>query len=371
MPVSSAEEQEELRSLVRGFLADRSSSARVRDRIEAGATRDDAVWQQMADQLGLQAIAIPEEYGGAGYGPVELGVVLEEMGRRLYVGPYFSTVALVGQLLTETGDEEARKLWLPSIADGSLTATLAVTEESGSWDPATFTTRADATAAGWRLTGVKSFVLDGASAGLIVVVAATPDGPGFFGVDSSAPGLSVNDLDGLDLTRSLSRVELADTPAVRIAAEADGTALVERVRDLAVVALAAEQVGGAAEVLEMAVEYAKLREQFGRPIGSFQAIKHKCADMLLEVESARSAAYYAASVVAASGTESRIAAALAKAYCSEAYTHAAKENIQIHGGIGYTWEHDAHLYLKRAKTTEVLFGSPVEHRARLADLIGL
>jgi len=369
--LSFTEEQEELRLLVRRFLTDRSSSARVRERIDAGGTRDDAVWQQMAEQLGLQAIAIPEEYGGAGFGPVELGIVLEEMGRRLYVGSYFSSVALVGQLLTESADETACKTWLPSIADGTLTAALAVTEESGSWDPATFVTRAEATSTGWKLTGVKTFVIDAASADLVVVAANTPEGLGFFGVEAGSSGLTIEDLDSLDLTRPLARVELADTPAVRIAPDGDGVALLERVRDLAIVALASEQVGGAAEALDMAVEYAKIREQFGRPIGSFQAIKHKCADMLLEVESARSAAYHAASVVAENGTEAQIAASLAKSYCSEAYTHVAKENIQVHGGIGFTWEHDAHLYLKRAKASEVLFGSPIEHRARLADLVGI
>jgi len=365
------EEQDELRELVRRFLEEKSSSEQVRARIDAGATRDEAVWRQMAEQLGLQALAIPEEYGGIGFGPAELGIVLEEMGRRLYVGPYFSTVALVGQLLTAAGDEDACKIWLPSIADGTLTAALAVTEDAGSWDPASFTTRAEAVDDGWRVSGAKSFVVDGLSADLLMVVAATSDGVGFFGVDRGAPGVTVTDLEGLDLTRGLARVELEEAPAIRIAPEADGAALLERVRDLAVVALASEQVGGAARALEQAVEYAKIREQFGRPIGSFQAIKHKCADMLLEVESARSAAYYAASVVAEDGEEARIAAALAKSYCSEAYTHVAKENIQIHGGIGYTWEHDAHLYLKRAKTTEVLFGSPIEHRARLASLIGI
>ncbi|MEO3822718.1 acyl-CoA dehydrogenase family protein [Actinomadura sp. B10D3] len=371
MTMSFTDEQQELRHLVRRFLEEKSSPERVRERIDAGAVRDDAVWRQMAEQLGLQGLAIPEEYGGAGFGPVELGIVLEEMGRRLYVGPYFSTVALVGQLLTEVDDEAARETWLPSIADGSLTAALAVTEDAGSWDPATFATRGEPAGDGWRVSGAKSFVVDAVSSGLLVVAAVAPDGLGFFGVDGGAPGVAITDLDGLDLTRGLARVEMREAPAIRIAPGADGARLLERVHDLAVVALASEQAGGAARALETAVEYAKIREQFGRPIGSFQAIKHKCADMLLKVESARSAAYYAASVVAGGGPEARVAAALAKSYCSEAFTHVAKENIQVHGGIGYTWEHDAHLYLKRAKSAEVLFGSPVEHRARLATLIGI
>jgi alkylation response protein AidB-like acyl-CoA dehydrogenase len=205
----------------------------------------------------------------------------------------------------------------------------------------------------------------------VLVVARADDGLGLFAVEPGAAGVSRTRLDALDPTRRLGRIELDGTLAQRVGPAGDATEFLQRVLDLAVVALAHEQVGGASACLESAVEYAKIRVQFDRPIGSFQAIKHKCADLLLEVEGARSAAYSAAWTATEDVAELPVAAALAGSYCSEAYTHAAKEHIQIHGGIGYTWEHDAHLYLKRAKSSELLFGAPVRHRARLADLIGI
>jgi alkylation response protein AidB-like acyl-CoA dehydrogenase len=365
------DEQEELRGSVRRFLAEKSSSAAVRRLMESDESRDLAVWKQMAEQLGLQGLAIPEEHGGLGYGPVELGIVLEEMGRVLLVAPYLSSVALAAQALTASGDAEAMTRYLPGIADGSTTATLAVAEESGSWDLDAVQATAEQSAGSWVVTGTKMFVIDGDTADLLLVVARAGDGLGLFAIDAGGAGVTRSRLDSLDLTRPLARVELVGTAGQRVGGPGDATRLLEHVHDLVVVALAAEQVGGAQRCLDMAVDYAKVRVQFGRPIGSFQAIKHKCADMLLEVESARSAAYYASSVVGSGSPEASIAASLAKSYCSEAYTHAAKENIQVHGGIGFTWEHDAHLYLKRAKSSELLFGSPARHRERLADLVGI
>jgi alkylation response protein AidB-like acyl-CoA dehydrogenase len=347
------QEQEELRASVRRFLTDKSS---VRDWMESEAGHDPALWRQMADQLGLQGLALPEEYGGSGGGPVELGIVLEEMGRALLPSPFFATVALAGQTLAASDDDAAKSRWLPGIADGSLTATLAIAEESGSWRLADIAT----TATDGTVSGTKMFVVDGHTADLLLVVARD----GLFAIEGDAAGVTRTRLDTLDPTRRLARIDFDDAPAVRVGDAFPRTAL-----DLAVVALAAEQVGGAQACLDAAVAYAKLRVQFGRPIGSFQAIKHKCADMLLAVEAARSAAYHAASV--ADSAELPVAAALAGAYCSAAFTHAAKENIQIHGGIGYTWEHDAQLYLKRAKSSEQLFGAPAAHRAQLADLVGI
>lgn len=372
MIVTWSEEREELRASVRRFLRDKLPSAAVRDRMESDQGHDPVVWRQMTEQLGLTGLAVPDEYGGAGGGPVELGIVLEEMGRALAPSPFFATAALAGQALTGSGDDAARSRWLPAIVDGSLTATVAVAEKSGSWrldDVAT--TATTAAGGGWTLSGTKMFVIDGHLADLLLVLARTAAGPGLFAVEGDAPGVSRTRLDPLDLTRRLGRVDLADAPAVRVGPEGAATAFLRNVLDMAVVALAAEQVGGAQACLDTAVEYAKTRVQFDRPIGSFQAIKHKCADMLLEVEAARSASYHAASVSAEDPEQLPVAAALAAAYCSQAYTHAAKENVQIHGGIGYTWEHDAHLYLKRAKSSELLFGAPVAHRARLADLVGI
>ena len=339
-------EQEELRAVVRRFLRDRAD---VRTWMASEEGHDPAVWRQLADQLGLPGIAVPEKYGGSGGGPVELGIVLEEMGRVLLPSPFFATVALAGQTLAVSGDDAAKSRWLPGIADGSLTATLAIAEESG--QPADIES-------GGTLSGTKLFVIDGHTADLLLVVART----GLFAVEGSAPGVTRTRLETLDPTRRLARIDFDGAPAVRI-----GDALPHQALDLAVVALAAEQVGGAQACLDMAVGHAKVRVQFGRPIGTFQAIKHKCADMLLAVEAARSAAYHAASA----GDELPVAASVAGAYCSAAFTQVAKENIQIHGGIGYTWEHDAHLYLKRAKASEQLFGAPAAHRARLAELVGI
>ena len=371
MNLTFSEEQEELRASVRRFLADKAPSEAVRRWMESDEGHDPALWQQMAGQLGLQGIAVPEEHGGAGYGPVELGIVLEEMGRSLLPAPFFATVALAGQALTASDDVEAQARWLPGIADGSLTATVALSEERGGASLDAVTTRAEHDSGAWRLTGTKMFVVDGASADLLLVVARAEEGLGLFAVAGAAEGVTSTRLDALDLTRRLGRVELAGAPAVRVGPDGDAREFLQRVLDLAVVALAHEQVGGAAACLDTAVEYAKIRVQFNRPIGSFQAIKHKCADLLLEVEAARSAAYSAAWNAAEDPAELPVSAALAGSYCAEAYTHAAKENIQIHGGIGFTWEHDAHLYLKRAKSSELLFGAPGQHRARLADLVGI
>ena len=362
-------EQEQLRTELRRFFADRSDSSRVRALMESDEGFDPVVWRQMAEQLGLQGLVLPEEHGGQGFGAVELGIVCEEMGRSLLVAPYFSTVVLAGQALAAVGDAR----WLPQIAGGSLTATLAVTEDSGAWDLRTVATRAVRSDQGWRLTGSKSFVHDAASAQLVLVVARDESGLGLYALDADADGVTRSPLPSLDLTRRLGRVDLVDAPAARLGPDGDATAILQRALDLAVVALSAEQVGGAQRCLDMAVDYAKTRVQFGRPIGSFQAIKHKCADMLLAVESARSASMFAAGAALDGSSDAELAAAasVAKAYCSTAYTFAAKESIQIHGGIGFTWEHDAHLHLRRAKSSELLLGTPTAHRARLADLTGM
>jgi alkylation response protein AidB-like acyl-CoA dehydrogenase len=364
-------EHDELRLVVREFLRARSPSREVRRLMEAGENRDDEVWALLTGQLGLSGIAVPEEYGGAGYGPVELGIVLEEMGGALLVAPYFATVALAGQALAASGDSAAMERWLPGIADGSLTAAFAIAEDSGLWDLAEVATTAEPAGPGWAVTGTKLFVVDGHTADLLLVVARAPDGPGIFCVEGGAAGVERAKLDALDLTRALASVTLRGAPATRVGAGRDANQWLAEITDLVLAALAAEQIGGAARCLDLAVEYAKVREQFGRPIGSFQAIKHKCANLLLEVESGRSAVYHASAAVAAREPDAALAAALAYAYCSQAFTHAAKECIQIHGGIGYTWEHDAHLYLRRAKSSELLFGPPGRQRTRLAELAGI
>jgi alkylation response protein AidB-like acyl-CoA dehydrogenase len=364
------EEQEQLRAAVRRFLTEKSPEPEVRRLMETVPGYDPGVWRQAAGQLGLTGLAIPEKFGGSGSGYVELTVVFEEMGAALLCAPFFATVALAANLLLSIDDEIAKADYLPGLASGDVIATVALAEPSGRWDEAGVTLAATGGAGAWTLTGEKLYVLDGAVADLFLVVARTPAGVSVFAVERGAPGLTVQPLATMDQTRKQARVRLDATPARLLGAEGSGWAAVSRMLDLAAVALAAEQVGGAQRVLDMAVDYAKTRVQFGKPIGSFQAIKHKCADMFLEVESARSAAYYGG-FVAQDVDELPVAASLAKAYCSEAYLHAAAENIQIHGGIGFTWEHPAHLYFKRAKSSELLFGDPAYHRELLAQRIGI
>ena len=371
MNFAFSEEQEELRRTVRQFLDQKSPETEVRRLMETDQGYDDAVWKQMGEQLGLQGLAIPEEFGGSGYGYIELIVILEEMGRRLLCAPYFSTVVLATNALLHSGDDAAKKEHLPGIASGETIAALAFTEENGRWDEAGVTATATKAGDGWTITGTKSYVLDGHVADLLIVAARTGAGVSLFAVPSDAAGLTRTLLTTMDQTRKQAKLEFANTPATLVGTDGGGWAVLDRVLDLAAVALAAEQVGGAQFVLDMAVQYAKDRIQFGRPIGSFQAIKHKCADMLLEVESAKSAAYYAGWCAAELNDELPSVAALSKAYCSEAYFHAAAENIQIHGGIGFTWEHPAHLYFKRAKSSELLFGDPAHWRELLAQRIGI
>ncbi len=371
MQFAFTEEQEQLRGFVRQFLEEKSSEAAVREVMETESGYDKAVWAQMAEQMGLQGLAIPEEYGGQGFGWVELGIVLEEMGRALLCAPFFSTAVLATSALLYADDADAAGEYLPKIASGELIATVALIEESGSWEEAGVTATATKDGDDWKLDGAKHYVLDGHIAGLLIVVARTDAGVSLFAVDGDASGLTRTKLSTMDQTRTQAKIELSSTPGHLIGADGQGWETITKVLERAAVGLAAEQVGGVELVMEMAVAYAKDRKQFGRPIGSFQAIKHKCADMLLEVEAAKSAAYYAAWCASVDNDELPAMASLAKSYCSEAYFRAASENIQIHGGIGFTWEHPAHLYFKRAKSSELLFGNPTYHRARLAEDIGL
>ena len=293
MNFAFSEEQEELRKVVRDFLNAKSDEGAVRELMETDSGYDPAVWSQMGEQMGLQGLIIPEEFGGSGYSYVELIVVLEEMGRRLLCAPYFATVALAANTLLHSGDDAAKAEYLPGIASGETIATLAFTEANGKWDESGITMPATGSGSDYTLTGEKMYVLDGTTAGLILVAARTAGGVSLFAVQGDAAGLTREGLSTMDQTRKQARLSFDGTPAKLIGTEGGGWDVLSRVLDLAAVALAAEQVGGAQECLEMAVQYAKDRVQFGRPIGSFQAIKHKCADMLLEVESSKSAAYYA------------------------------------------------------------------------------
>jgi alkylation response protein AidB-like acyl-CoA dehydrogenase len=370
MMFGMSEEQEELRSSVRRFVADRAPLTRVRELMDAGEI-DLEVWGQAGAQLGLQGIAIPEEYGGSGFSFAEQAIVLEELGAGLYGGPYLASAVLAATALLASPDEAARQRLLPGIAAGETIAALAFTEDDGSWDPAGIRLAAAKSGDGWVLDGHKSFVLDGASAGLILAVAVADGGLSLFAVDAAASGLTATALPALDQTRGLARLEFAAVPAELIGSAGDAGVILERVLDVAAVALAAEQLGGAARALDITVDYTKTRHQFGRPIGSFQALKHRMADLLMEVESLRSAVAYAASAVAAGSDEVPAVASLVKAYASETYFHVTAEMIQMHGGIGFTWEHDAHLFFKRAKSSELFLGDGAYHRERLAQRIGL
>ena len=371
MNFAFTDEQEQLRDFVRSFLEEKSPESAVREQMDTEQGFDPDVWAQMSEQMGLPALTIPEDYGGQGFTRIEQVVVLEEMGRSLLCAPFFSSAVMAANALMLSGDESAKQAHLPQIASGETRGTLAFTEQNGRWDEPGITMAATADNGAWRLDGVKMYVLDGHTADLLIVAARTSGGVSLFTVDPRAAGLTRTALSTMDQTRKQAKLTFEGVEATLIGEEGQGWPVLDAVLDLASVALAAEQVGGAQRCLDMSVEYAKVRVQFGRPIGSFQAIKHKCADMLLEVESAKSAAYYAGWCAAEMNDELPQVASLAKSYCSEAYFHAAAENIQIHGGIGFTWEHPAHLYFKRAKSSELLFGDPTYHRELLAQRIGL
>ena len=366
-----AQEREALRDTVRTLLERSSSEADVRRLMETETGYDEAVWAQAAEGLGLTGLAIPEEFGGSGFGPMELAVVFEEMGRALYGGPFLSTVGLAAAALLASGDDAAKKEWLPGIAAGTTTATLALTEQSSLWtaDAVTATATRDGDAV--RISGVKWYVLDGHTADLVLVVARTDDGIGLFAVAADAAGLTREPMATMDATRKMARLTLDNVPAQPIGSQTDGWQIVEQALRFGAVMLAAENVGGAQRCLDMAADYARERIQFGRPIGSFQAVKHKLANLLIEVEQAKSASYFAAREAASGGADLALAASLAKAYTGDAFFHTAADNIQIHGGIGFTWEHPAHLYFKRAKTNQLLLGSSSYHRALVADSVGI
>lgn len=370
MNFAFSEEQEEFRRLAKKWLADNSTSSHVRALMDTELGFDQSQWKEMA-QLGWQGMAIPEEFGGAGFGYLELAILFEEMGRTLFPSPFLSTVGIAAPLILALGSHGQKQDLLGGIAAGEDVVTVAITEPDGSWDLAQISASATKENGGFTLEGTKSYVLDGLAADVLLVAARTEDGLGLFAVRGDK--LERRGLQTMDQTRKLAKVKLDGVKVPledRLGAENAESALA-LVLEKAIVLIANESVGGAEVCLEMSVEYAKTRHQFGRPIGSFQAIKHKCADMLVQVESAKSAAYYAAWAAQEDENELRTVAPLAKSYCTEAYFHCASENIQIHGGIGFTWEHDAHLYFKRAKSSQLLFGDPAHHRAVLASRLGI
>jgi alkylation response protein AidB-like acyl-CoA dehydrogenase len=359
------DDQRALRDEARRFLEREAPVGYAREMLEDPRGWRDDVWRKAAD-LGWTALPFPEDAGGLGQGFVALAILLAEMGRVVHPGPFLSTVVLAGHAVLDAGTEAQRKEVLPAIAAGDLIATLAFDESPARWDETGVALEARADGDRYRLMGEKRFVTDGAEAQRLVVAARGPDGVGLF-LTEGREGVTATPVAAMDQTRKAADLTFADAPAELLGEP--GWDRVQRVLDRAAVALAAEMLGGAERVLELSVEYAKERVQFDRPIGSFQAVKHRAAEMLLDVESIRSAVYYAAWALERDHGDASLAASMAKAYASDAFRRVAASGIQIHGGIGFTWEHDMHLYFKRAKGSEVSFGDATWHRERMAGLL--
>jgi alkylation response protein AidB-like acyl-CoA dehydrogenase len=356
----SPEERQALRDGFRRLLADRCTEKDVRRTMETASGYDPELWDQIA-AMGLTGLIVEEAHGGAGAGPLELEAVMEEAGAALLGSPLLSSAVLAAGLIQATGDEAAKARLLPAIADGSLIATAALTGDAGTWTPEGVAVTASPAGNGWQLDGHASFVTDGQNAGKVIVAANGPDGLGLYEVEVSA--VEAAPLPTFDHTLRMARLTFAGTESQRIET-ANAWAAVQQAIDLALVALAGEQAGGAKRVLDFTVDYAKTRIQFGRPIGGFQAVKHMAADILLESESATSAARNAARALANSDPDAETAVALAAFACADAYATVTAQAIQMHGGIAFTWEHPAHLYLRRARAGTQLFGNSNFYRER-------
>lgn len=378
MQFAFTEEQTLIRDSVREFLAEHGASARVRAAIATERGYDEDTWRALVE-MGWTGLPFAECYGGAGLGQVELAIVQQELGRCLLPSPFFASICLAASVMQCAATEQQRAQWLPELASGKSLGALAVTGRKGRAGLDAIGVEISRDGASWRLSGEASFVISGHVADVLIVAARAPGSRGRDGVDlvvlpATTPGVRVETLVMMDETRRCARVTF---DRARIAADAilgspgQSAIPLERALQLAQIALSAEQTGGAEGALEMTVSYAKERVQFGRAIGSFQAVKHRLADMMVMVEAAKSAIYYAAVTADEQGTELPEAAALAKAYCSDAFNHCAGGAIQLHGGIGFTWEHDAHLYFKRARGSSTLLGDATYHREQIARSLGL
>jgi alkylation response protein AidB-like acyl-CoA dehydrogenase len=373
------QEQELLRATARKFFENECTSEFVRARMAEPAGVTDDFWKKLAEQ-GWLGLIYAEEFDGTGLGFVDLTVLMEEMGRAVMPGPFFSTVLLGGLAILEAGSAAQKKEWLSKISAGQAKTTLAFTEPNARWDAAGITASAKESGGKFTLTGTKLFVLDAHVADVLVVAARTREGKrpeeglSLFLVPKGAKGLDVKLLPTMDQTRKLCEVTFNDVTVgadALLGAKDQAWGPLSRVLDRATVALCAEMCGGAQRVLDMTTDYAKIRIAFGKPIGSYQGVKHRAADMLVEVENAKSLTYYAAWAMDENVPEAPLAASMAKAYVSDAFRRTAGAGIQLHGGIGFTWEHDLHLYFKRAKSSEFTFGDASYHRERVAQLINL
>jgi alkylation response protein AidB-like acyl-CoA dehydrogenase len=356
MQFGLSESQEFLKDSARKFFAGECPSAEMRRLMETDTGHDAALWSKLTDQ-GYTGIIFPEAYGGVGLGKVELMLLMEEAGRALLPGPFFSTVVLAGSVLDGVASQAHKQKYLAPICHGAARATVAILESSASWNPRDV----QLTASNGKLTGEKYFVSDAAVADFIIVVASN----GVFVVNAKAPGLKISPMTAMDLTRKLYVVACNNTPAEEISASTD----LARAFDVATAALCAELVGGMQRTLDITVEYAKTRKQFGKAIGTFQAVQHQCADMYLETESSRSAVYYAGWALEENSPDASTAVSIAKMYASDAARTVGNRGIQIHGGMGFTWENDVHLYYRRAKGSETAFGDATFHRERIASAV--
>jgi alkylation response protein AidB-like acyl-CoA dehydrogenase len=356
MQFGLSESQQILKHTANKFLAGECAMAEVRRLIDTPTAYDPELWAKLAGQ-GFLGVTIPEEYGGMGLGAVELILFMEEAGHAHLPGPFFSTVALAAPVIESVASPEQKKKYLSKIAAGDARATLAAVEANGSWDPADV----EMSAISGKLTGTKLFVTDAGVAEFIVVIARN----GVFLVEGKAPGLRIEPMNGLDLGRKIYALEFSDTPAEKLG-RTDG---LDRALAIAATALSAELVGGMQRTLEITVAYAKTRKQFGKPIGIYQAVQHQCSDMYLETESSRSATYYAAWALQENAPDASVAVAIAKMYSSDASRTVGNRGIQVHGGMGFTWENDLHLYYRRAKASETMLGDATFHRERIARLV--
>jgi alkylation response protein AidB-like acyl-CoA dehydrogenase len=362
--------QKLLKDSARDFLTRECKLDRVRELMETGTAHDDRLWQSIADQ-GWTGLVVPEEHGGLGLGLVELAVIAEEMGRACLPGAFLSTLTAAA-LVERAGSAEQRAKYLEPIAAGELKATVAFLEEGASWELDEIKLKATREGGNFQLSGRKLFVPDAGIADLLICVARDGDGLALLPVERGAEGLSVKAMPSMDGTRKLHEVAFEGVTVAEadvFGADGDARSALGGALEVGCVALCAEMVGGMQWVLDTTVEYAKTRQQYGRAIGSFQAVQHQCADMLLMTESARSATYYAAWALTEGDPAASVAVSIAKAYCSDAYREVGNRGIQVHGGIGFTWEHDLQLYYKRSKSSETLFGDATFHRERIARII--
>ncbi len=369
MQFELSETQQTLKNTVRKFLAAECPMAEVRRLMETDTAFDAVLWRKIAEQ-GWTGMLIPEQYGGFGMSVVDMAATLEEMGRALLPGPFFSTVLMAAPLIERAGTEDQKRKYLGAIARGEARITVAFLEDPPAWSPDGVQMNARSAAGGYTLDGTKLFVPDAAEADFLTVIARLDGDLAVFIVETG--GLSIRPMSTIDLTRKAYEVSFNGVAVASedvLATGASAAAALSEARAIATAGLAAEMTGGMQRLLEITVEYAKTRKQFGRPIGQFQAVQHQCADMLLYTESSRSAAYYAAYALQESIPEARLAVSVAKAYASEAYRETGNRAIQVHGGMGFTWENDAHLFYRRAKVSEQMFGDAAFHREQIAKMI--